>query len=61
MTCSDADAACPLYPALTPGFRYATGDPKISDGTPQESATYALRADEIGREMLYVMRAAGER
>ncbi|HBK89782.1 MAG TPA: protein-tyrosine-phosphatase [Cytophagales bacterium] len=61
MTCSDADAACPFVPGADARFPIRYQDPKISDGTPQESATYALRADEIGREMLYVMRAAGER
>ncbi|HQQ97799.1 MAG TPA: protein-tyrosine-phosphatase [Cyclobacteriaceae bacterium] len=56
MTCSEADAACPFVPGAEARFPIRYQDPKISDGTSQESATYALRADEIGREMLYVMR-----
>lgn len=55
MTCSEADAACPVVPGADARFPIRYQDPKITDGTPRESATYASRADEIGREMLFVM------
>lgn len=60
MVCTDADEACPIV--LGAAFRLALPfvDPKISDGTPAEAATYDERCAQIAREMLYVMsRAAG--
>jgi arsenate reductase len=35
-------------------------DPKVSDSTPQEAATYDERCAEIARELMYAMsKAAG--
>ena len=33
-------------------------DPKVSDGTPEEAATYDERCAQIAREMLWVMTEA---
>jgi hypothetical protein len=54
MTCSDADEACPFVRGAD--FRIAVPyvDPKVSDGTPEEAATYDERSRQIATEMLYV-------
>ncbi len=55
MTCSDADEACPVLigAALRTPIRYE--DPKISDGTPEETAAYDARCLQIATEMLYLL------
>lgn len=58
MTCSDADEACPLVFGADARFATPYEDPKVSDGTPAEAATYRERAMEIGTEMFYVMSRA---
>jgi arsenate reductase len=55
MTCSEADEYCPYIPGATQRFTITYKDPKISDGTPLESATYDERSLQIGTEMWYVM------
>jgi arsenate reductase len=54
MTCSEADEACPVVvgAALRTPIRY--DDPKVSDGTPSEAATYDVRCLQIATEMLYL-------
>ena len=54
MTCSDADEACPvvLGAALRTPIRYE--DPKISDGTLEETTAYDARCLQIATEMLYL-------
>jgi len=60
MVCGEADAACPAVPGARARFSIPFVDPKVSDGTPQEAATYDERCAQIAREMLYVMsRVAG--
>jgi len=60
MVCGEADAACPAVPGAGARFSIPFVDPKVSDGTPQEAATYDERCAQIAREMLYVMsRVAG--
>lgn len=54
MTCSDADEKCPVVPGAESRFRLPYEDPKVSDGTPQEAATYDKRCAQIAREQLYV-------
>lgn len=56
MTCSSADAACPTVTGAN--FRVALPyvDPKISDGKPEEAATYDARCLQIATEMLWVMK-----
>lgn len=55
MTCSHADRNCPsaIGCDLRLAIRYE--DPKISDDTPFEPATYDERCAQIAREMLYAM------
>lgn len=55
MTCSDADKNCPIVPGAEMRFSIPYIDPKLSDGTPLEKATYDERSDQIGREMFYLM------
>ncbi len=53
MTCSHADENCPLVIGATARIALTYDDPKASDGTQQEKATYAERVHEIGREILF--------
>lgn len=53
MTCSHADENCPLVLGASGRIALTYDDPKEFDGTPQESAKYAERAHQIGREILY--------
>jgi hypothetical protein len=55
MTCSSADKGCPLVYGSDARFSVPYVDPKVSDGTPEEAATYDARLRQIGTEMLYVM------
>ena len=54
MCCSNADEACPVLEGA--GVRVALdyNDPKLSDDTPDEQATYDARSREIGGEMFYL-------
>ena len=54
MTCSDAEENCPFIPGAE--FRIATtyDDPKVSDNTPDQDATYDNRCRQIAREVFYV-------
>lgn len=54
MTCSDADQACPFVEGAELRVALAYIDPKESDGTPRESATYDARSRQIATEMLYL-------
>ncbi len=54
MTCSDADKNCPVVPGAAFRISIPYVDPKLSDGTPEEAATYDDRSAQIAREMLYV-------
>ncbi len=53
LTCSHADENCPLVIGATVRLPIRYNDPKEFDDTPQESAKYAERVQEIGREILY--------
>lgn len=53
MTCSDADANCPLVFGAEARFPVRYDDPKEFDGTEQEEEKYDERAAQIGSEMLY--------
>lgn len=55
MTCSDADQNCPIVPGAEQRFSIPYVDPKVSDGTPEEAATYNERCAQIGREMFYMI------
>ena len=55
MTCANADKNCPIVEgaSIRVGIHYE--DPKDSDGTPAEEATYDERCRQIAREMFYTM------
>jgi arsenate reductase (thioredoxin) len=53
MTCSHADENCPLVLGAKTRIAITYDDPKEFDGTPLESAKYAERVQQIGREVLY--------
>jgi len=55
MTCSSADRGCPLVHGAATRFATPYVDPKVSDGTDEEAATYDARCRQIGTEMLYLM------
>ena len=53
MTCSQADANCPLVPGATLRIAIPYEDPKEADGTPEEATRYDERSQQITTEMLY--------
>ena len=55
MTCSHADQNCPVAIGCDLRLAIRYEDPKVSDDTPQEAATYDERGVQIAREMLYAM------
>lgn len=55
MVCSDADEACPFVPGCDLRIALPFEDPKKSDGTAQEAATYLSRSREIAAEIGYVL------
>lgn len=59
MTCSHADDACPVVPGCSLRVPVRYTDPKVADGTPDETRIYDERSQQICREMLYLMRMAG--
>lgn len=54
MTCSDADENCPFVFGATKRIKLLYDDPKISDGTSQETTIYDERCKQIATELLYV-------
>ena len=54
MTCSQADAGCPLIAGTEKRIPITFEDPKISDNTPEQSQVYAERSLQIATEMFYV-------
>lgn len=54
MTCSHADGNCPFIPGAEKRIPVTFEDPKISDGTPEQTGIYQKRSLEIGAEMMYV-------
>lgn len=56
MCCSDADEKCPVVSGAIGRIALHYRDPKESDGTKSESATYDQRRDEIAAEMFFLMR-----
>ncbi len=54
MTCSSADAACPVVDGAAERVVIPFDDPKAGDGTGREAEIYDERCAEIAREMLYV-------
>ena len=54
MTCSDADAACPIISGADYRTTVKYDDPKKFDGTDSQEEAYLERSWQIGREMFYV-------
>ena len=54
MTCSAADATCPIVFGADERIAIPFEDPKAFDGTELEAAAYDERCRQIAREMLYV-------
>ena len=54
MTCSDADAACPIVTGAASRHAITYEDPKVFDGTPRAAKGYGERCRQISREMLYL-------
>ncbi|MDX2020906.1 MAG: protein-tyrosine-phosphatase [Deltaproteobacteria bacterium] len=54
MTCSHADKNCPTVAGASIRVPVHYEDPKVSDGTPEEAATYDARAKQIATELFYV-------
>jgi len=54
MTCSEADAECPVVFGADKRIKLFYEDPKVADGTANEKEVYDERCKQIGAEMLYV-------
>lgn len=61
MTCSAADAACPLVPGADERIAITYEDPKAFDGTAREAAAYDERCRQIAREMLWAFARVRDR
>lgn len=55
MVCDSANEACPVVHGAKEKHPLLYKDPKAYDDTPEESAKYAEKVIEIGREMLFLM------
>jgi arsenate reductase len=55
MTCSQADASCPIIPGAALRVPIPYEDPKVADGTDHEAAQYDLRCRQIAAEMFFLM------
>lgn len=54
MTCSQADEGCPFIAGAEKRIPITYDDPKISDGTIEQTEVYQQRSIEIATEMMYV-------
>ena len=54
MTCSQADGGCPFIAGADKRIPVTFEDPKVSDGTPEQTRVYHERSLQIGAEMFYV-------
>lgn len=55
MVCDEADADCPFVPGAFKRISLPYIDPKISDDTEQQEATYQAKILEIGKEMFFLV------
>ncbi|MGI9456447.1 MAG: protein-tyrosine-phosphatase [Aeoliella sp.] len=60
MCCADVDEHCPVVFGSAARIPLHYDDPKASDGTPEESATYDARCAEIALEMFYLFSLVAE-
>ena len=54
-SCDDAAQKCPVVEGAGLRLPMSYVDPKVSDNTPAEAATYDERSRQIAREMFYLM------
>ncbi|RRJ89206.1 protein-tyrosine-phosphatase [Paenimyroides tangerinum] len=54
MTCSQADGGCPFIAGAEKRIPITYEDPKISDGTIEQTEVYQQRSVEIATEMMYI-------
>nr|WP_297309970.1 protein-tyrosine-phosphatase [uncultured Flavobacterium sp.] len=54
LTCSQADEGCPFIAGAEKRIPITYEDPKISDGTTNQTEVYQQRSIEIATEMMYV-------
>lgn len=54
MTCSSADENCPIVFGAEQRISMTYEDPKVSDNTPQQDATYSARSLQIATEFYYI-------
>jgi protein-tyrosine phosphatase/arsenate reductase len=54
LTCSQADASCPIVFGADGRFKLPYEDPKLSDGTSEQEKVYMERSLQIATEMLFV-------
>jgi arsenate reductase len=56
MTCDHADQNCPVVEGSVLRVSIPFVDPKVSDNTEAEAATYDERSRQIAREMFFLMK-----
>lgn len=54
LTCSQADEGCPFISGAEKRIPITYEDPKISDGTAEQTEVYKQRSTEIATEMMYI-------
>lgn len=54
MTCSEADAECPVVFGATARIKLLYEDPKVADGTERQASVYDERCAQIANEMNFV-------
>ena len=54
LTCTQADSGCPFITGAEKRISISYEDPKIYDGTPEQSVQYRQRSLEIAIEMFYI-------
>jgi len=60
MTCSQADASCPVVIGAALRISLPYDDPKAFDGAPDEAERYDERCKQIAREMVYIFWKAAQ-
>lgn len=58
MTCSEADAGCPIVHGAALRIPITYADPKVYDATPEAAVRYAERCLQIATEMHYIFSRA---
>ncbi|MFQ3296827.1 MAG: arsenate reductase [Polaribacter sp.] len=53
-TCNNADKNCPFIATAIERFHLPFVDPKFSDGTPEQSATYLKTNEQIAAEIFFI-------